>query len=131
MHCVFHACWPCFAFDGTDGEHVLEAVCRLPVPGLCIVHVFESHVARRNTACAEEGAALMVQECVAAIQEHAFVTSPYPVIVTFENHADVENQKKIAEILSRLLGTALFVPEGSVIDSHASPEELKHKIIVR
>ncbi len=32
------------------------------------------------------------QDCVRAIHENAFLASPYPVIITMENHADADNQ---------------------------------------
>ena len=49
------------------------------------------------------------RECVAAVRANAFVTSPYPVIITLENHCkDAALQQAMADILSEELGEALF-----------------------
>jgi len=37
------------------------------------------------------------ESCIETINEFAFVSSPYPVIVTIENHCNIENQGKQVE----------------------------------
>ena len=94
------------------------------------------------------------EKCVRAINEYAFVASPYPVIVTIENHCKEEGQKKQAQFMRSIWGSKLYVPSsrskpsgkmakimgtGSVnygeISSGPSewlsPEELKGKILLR
>lgn len=74
--------------------------------------------------------AVTFAHCIAAIQKHAFETSPYPVIITIENHCDEENQTKMAEVLERLLGDLIYVPDADFVD-HQSPEALRGKVLVR
>lgn len=74
--------------------------------------------------------AVTLEDCMKAVREHAFKTSPYPVIATFENHCDEENQVKMAEVITRVLGDVLFVPTEEEL-AHASPESLKHKVLIR
>ncbi|GIL85730.1 hypothetical protein Vretimale_13167 [Volvox reticuliferus] len=72
------------------------------------------------------------QACIEAINHAAFTTSNYPVIITMENHADVANQGKMAEILRKVLGERLFVPDPN--DSKReflSPAELSGKMVCR
>ncbi|EFJ53227.1 hypothetical protein VOLCADRAFT_86296 [Volvox carteri f. nagariensis] len=72
------------------------------------------------------------KECIEAIGRAAFVASPYPVIITMENHANKENQAEMASILRRTLGDRLFVPDPH--DSrreYLSPAQLINKILCR
>ncbi|GLC40956.1 hypothetical protein PLESTB_000962700 [Pleodorina starrii] len=72
------------------------------------------------------------QECIEAIASAAFVASPYPVIITMENHTDVENQGKMAAILRSVLGDLLFLPDPT--DSrreYLSPAQLINKVVCR
>ncbi|GLI70261.1 hypothetical protein VaNZ11_015108 [Volvox africanus] len=72
------------------------------------------------------------QECIAAIGQAAFLSSHYPVIITMENHTDVANQGKMAEILQKVLGERLFVPDPEDRRREfLSPAELKDKIVCR
>ena len=48
------------------------------------------------------------REVVVAIKKSAFVTSPYPVILSIENHCSVAQQKKMAEIFEDVLGEFLI-----------------------
>ena len=36
------------------------------------------------------------QDCIEAVKAHGFTSSPYPVILTFENHTNQENQVRWA-----------------------------------
>ncbi|KXZ48189.1 hypothetical protein GPECTOR_30g285 [Gonium pectorale] len=72
------------------------------------------------------------EECVAAIRDSAFVSSPYPVIITMENHANPDNQAKMAAILRRVLGPMLFVPDpDDPRVTYLSPEALRGKVVCR
>ncbi len=70
-------------------------------------------------------------DCITAIQKHAFQTSPYPVIITIENHCDEENQAMMADVLERLLGDMMYVPEDPEVMVHQSPEALRGRVLVR
>ncbi|KXZ52101.1 hypothetical protein GPECTOR_10g1124 [Gonium pectorale] len=72
------------------------------------------------------------KDCVAAIRDSAFVSSPYPVIITMENHANPDNQAKMAAILRDVLGDKLFVPDpNDARSAYLSPEALRGKVICR
>ena len=61
------------------------------------------------------------RECVQAVHEAAFVASPYPVILTLENHCSLPFQKQQADILHEVLRDSLFVPPGTPRCSLARP----------
>ncbi|CAI4222038.1 unnamed protein product [Auanema sp. JU1783] len=67
-----------------------------------------------------------------AIKREAFASSPYPVILTIENHVGVVQQKVMAELFEELLGDMLYVsPKDSGKNPLPSPYELKRKILIR
>ncbi|EPS61000.1 hypothetical protein M569_13801, partial [Genlisea aurea] len=68
--------------------------------------------------------------CLRSIKEHAFSASPYPVIITLEDHLTPDLQAKVAEMLSQTFGEILFTPESAVLDEFPSPEDLKYRIII-
>ncbi|CAM9492286.1 unnamed protein product [Lampetra fluviatilis] len=77
------------------------------------------------------------KEVIDAIAETAFKTSPYPVVLSFENHVDSPKQQaKMAEYCRLMFGDALLV---DVLDKYPlesgvplpSPEELKGKILIK
>lgn len=67
-----------------------------------------------------------------AIKPFAFCVSEYPLILSFENHCSVEQQKIVAKHLKTILGDMLYttpVPAGH--KDLPSPESLKGKIILK
>ncbi|KAE8729434.1 Phosphoinositide phospholipase C 5 [Hibiscus syriacus] len=42
-------------------------------------------------------------KCLRSIKEHAFSASPYPVIITFEDHLTPDLQAKVAQVYHRFL----------------------------
>ncbi|XP_023223275.1 1-phosphatidylinositol 4,5-bisphosphate phosphodiesterase epsilon-1-like isoform X2 [Centruroides sculpturatus] len=73
---------------------------------------------------------------VEAIAKSAFVTSPYPVILSIENHCSLQQQAKMAEIFSTVFGEKLvrrFLFDSDYSDDPQlpSPNELKHKILIK
>lgn len=71
-----------------------------------------------------------------AVKQNAFVTSPYPVILSIENHCDITQQIKLAEIMKSTLGDLLYIPPDLATLSapggmFPSPEELKYKILIK
>ncbi|PIN03379.1 Phosphoinositide-specific phospholipase C [Handroanthus impetiginosus] len=69
-------------------------------------------------------------KCLKSIKEHAFVKSPYPVIITLEDHLTPELQAKVAEMAIQIFGEMLYCPESGCLEEFPSPEALKHKIIL-
>ncbi|XVE52497.1 hypothetical protein DITRI_Ditri02bG0126800 [Diplodiscus trichospermus] len=69
-------------------------------------------------------------KCLTSIKEYAFSTSPYPVIITLEDHLTPELQAKVAEMVTQTFGTMLYYPESDCLNELPSPESLKHRIII-
>ena len=73
-----------------------------------------------------------LRDVCAVIAEHAFTTSPYPVILSLENHLSLEQQATAAAIFEEIFGDALgYPPSSRPPDSLPSPEELKGKILLK
>ncbi|KAM6964012.1 1-phosphatidylinositol 4,5-bisphosphate phosphodiesterase delta-3-A-like [Tautogolabrus adspersus] len=72
-------------------------------------------------------------EVLETINEYAFKASPYPVILSLENHCSVEQQAVMARHLRSILGDKLLTKPLSGLDPHKlpSPEDLKGKILVK
>lgn len=72
---------------------------------------------------------------VRAIAEYGFVTSPYPVVLSIENHCCLDQQKVLAKIMIDVFKDKLAMPlknaDGSFVTSLPSPMELKHKILIK
>ncbi|XP_072232934.1 1-phosphatidylinositol 4,5-bisphosphate phosphodiesterase beta-3 [Leuresthes tenuis] len=77
------------------------------------------------------------KEVIEAIAESAFKTSPYPVILSFENHVDSSKQQaKMAEYCRTIFGDALLIDP---LDKYPlvpgqplpSPQEMMGKILVK
>ncbi|GFP97643.1 phosphoinositide phospholipase c 6 [Phtheirospermum japonicum] len=70
-------------------------------------------------------------KCLKSIKEHAFVKSPYPVIITLEDHLTPKLQAKVAGMVIQVFGDMLYCPESEEgLQEFPSPEALKHKIIL-
>ncbi|KAK9683528.1 hypothetical protein RND81_10G147900 [Saponaria officinalis] len=69
-------------------------------------------------------------KCLMSIREHAFVTSPYPLIITLEDHLTPDLQAKAATILMEVFGEMLYTLDSDHLDVFPSPEELKYRIII-
>ncbi|TMS22140.1 hypothetical protein E3U43_012405 [Larimichthys crocea] len=72
-------------------------------------------------------------EVIETINEYAFKASPYPLILSLENHCSVEQQTIMARHLRSILGDKLLTKSLSDLDPHKlpSPEDLKNKILVK
>uniref|UniRef100_A0A6J0URU8 Phosphoinositide phospholipase C n=1 Tax=Pogona vitticeps TaxID=103695 RepID=A0A6J0URU8_9SAUR len=71
-------------------------------------------------------------DAIKAIKNYAFKTSPYPVIISLENHCSLDQQRMMAHHLKTILGDMLLMaPVDSNTDNLPSPEELKGKILVK
>jgi hypothetical protein len=74
-----------------------------------------------------------ILDVISAIKNYGFSTSPYPIILSIENHCSIKQQKRLAEVMRKILGNKLLMP-GEGIGSNGllpSPEELKYKVIVK
>ncbi|XP_050703506.1 1-phosphatidylinositol 4,5-bisphosphate phosphodiesterase delta-4-like isoform X2 [Eriocheir sinensis] len=66
------------------------------------------------------------------VRAYAFHASPYPVILSIENHLSVEQQRTMVELMEDVLGDMLLKePVSEDLVALPSPEALKNKIIVR
>ncbi|KAJ1301294.1 hypothetical protein OPQ81_003698 [Rhizoctonia solani] len=72
-----------------------------------------------------------------AIAKYAFIASPYPVIISAEMHAGIEQQAMVAQIFKEEFGNALVTSrlDGSTdleeLESLPSPEELKGRVLLK
>ncbi|XP_050211249.1 phosphoinositide phospholipase C 6-like [Mercurialis annua] len=69
-------------------------------------------------------------KCLKSIRDYAFVNSPYPVIITLEDHLMAEQQAKVAEMLTQIFGEMLYYPESDGLVQFLSPESLKHRVMI-
>ncbi|KAL1827456.1 hypothetical protein ACET3Z_005868 [Daucus carota] len=69
-------------------------------------------------------------KCLKSIKEHAFETSPYPVVITLEDHLTSDLQAKVAQMLSETFGEVLYCPEEDGIKELPSPEKLMKRVII-
>ncbi|CAG5127270.1 unnamed protein product, partial [Candidula unifasciata] len=73
---------------------------------------------------------------VEAINRSAFVTSPYPIILSIENHCSLPQQQKMAQIFLSVFGDKLvtdFLFDTDFLDDPQlpSPNQLKYKILIK
>ncbi|CAJ0602173.1 unnamed protein product [Cylicocyclus nassatus] len=75
---------------------------------------------------------ITLRNALEAIKRCAFETSPYPVILTLENHVGLVQQRVMVDVFQEVLGDLLYLPHprSSQIDL-PSPNALKKKILLR
>merc|ERR1719278_1664853 len=67
-----------------------------------------------------------------AIKPYAFRVSPYPVILSIENHLSMEQQDTMAVMMKEIFGSLLYTEEVDVNKGCLpSPEDLKYKILIK
>ncbi|KAK2499769.1 hypothetical protein MC885_008268 [Smutsia gigantea] len=76
---------------------------------------------------------ILFRDVVQVVRDHAFTLSPYPVILSLENHCGLEQQAAMARHLCTILGDMLVT---QALDSQnpeelPSPEQLKGRILVK
>ncbi|KAM4572809.1 1-phosphatidylinositol 4,5-bisphosphate phosphodiesterase gamma-2 [Odontesthes bonariensis] len=72
------------------------------------------------------------EDVVKAINEHAFVTSEFPVILSIEEHCSIEQQRQMARIFKEVFGDKLLTePVEHLAEQLPSPTQLKGKIILK
>ncbi|KAJ3682827.1 hypothetical protein LUZ60_013054 [Juncus effusus] len=68
--------------------------------------------------------------CLKSIKEYAFVASPFPVIITLEDHLTPDLQAKVAKMVTEVFGEILYYPDAEHLKEFPSPEFLKHRVIL-
>ncbi|XP_058904819.1 1-phosphatidylinositol 4,5-bisphosphate phosphodiesterase delta-3 isoform X1 [Kogia breviceps] len=76
---------------------------------------------------------ILFRDVIQAVRDHAFTLSPYPVILSLENHCGLEQQAAMARHLHTILGDMLVT---QLLDSQnpeelPSPEQLKGRVLVK
>ncbi|NWW63608.1 PLCD3 phosphodiesterase, partial [Ifrita kowaldi] len=101
--CVELDCW-----EGSDGEPV----------------VYHGHTLTSK---------ILFRDVIESIRDSAFDKSPYPVILSLENHCGLEQQATMARHMKAILGDKLLTQPLQGQDPHdlPSPEQLKGKILVK
>ena len=69
-----------------------------------------------------------------AIAKYAFVVSPYPIIISAENHCSIPQQEMLASIMHEVFGDSLVsapVHGRPRIEVLPSPEDLKGRILLK
>ncbi|XVF19863.1 hypothetical protein REPUB_Repub11eG0147600 [Reevesia pubescens] len=69
-------------------------------------------------------------KCLKSIKEHAFSASPYPVVITLEDHLTSDLQAKVAQMLTHTFGKMLFCPDTECLKELPTLEDLKYRIII-
>ncbi|XP_029008712.1 1-phosphatidylinositol 4,5-bisphosphate phosphodiesterase zeta-1-like isoform X2 [Betta splendens] len=73
------------------------------------------------------------RDVVATVEQHAFQTSAYPVILSLENHCSEEQQEVMAQHLISILGNKLLsapLPQAAA-GGLPSPNDLKYKVLIK
>ena len=73
---------------------------------------------------------ILFEDVIKCINDYGFKTSPYPVILSLDVHADIPGQEKMAEIMIRVFGDRLLMPDDKMVQ-WPSPNELKGKVILK
>ncbi|NXA56026.1 PLCD3 phosphodiesterase, partial [Nothocercus julius] len=76
---------------------------------------------------------ILFRDVIESIRDYAFKQSPYPVILSLENHCGPEQQATMARHLKTILGDMLLTQplEGQDPKDLPSPEQLKGKVLVK
>uniref|UniRef100_F7E7T1 Phosphoinositide phospholipase C n=1 Tax=Monodelphis domestica TaxID=13616 RepID=F7E7T1_MONDO len=101
--CVELDCW-----EGADGEPVVYHG-----------HTFTSKI--------------LFRDVIQVVRDHAFSLSPYPVILSLENHCGLQQQSTMAHYLRTILGNMLVTEtlDGKIPKELPSPEQLKGKVLIK
>ncbi|XP_071795751.1 inactive phospholipase C-like protein 2 isoform X2 [Asterias amurensis] len=75
---------------------------------------------------------ILFKAVVEAINQHAFETSQYPLLVSIENHCSVEQQSVMAHHLKTVFGDKLMIDSpGESATYLPSPEQLKGRVLIK
>lgn len=74
------------------------------------------------------------REVCEAVMKYAFVTSPYPIIISAEIHCSLPQQDMLAVIMREVFGEALVsapIEGKSLSGPLPSPEDLKGRVLLK
>ncbi|CAI4053912.1 hypothetical protein SUVZ_16G0170 [Saccharomyces uvarum] len=74
--------------------------------------------------------AIPLKTVIHVIKKYAFITSPYPLIISLEINCNRDNQKLAGLIMREILAEQLYFSV-TITDKLPSPKELKHRIILK
>eukprot|EP00794_Sanderia_malayensis_P007741 gene7741-8581_t len=75
---------------------------------------------------------ILFKDVISTIKKFAFYSSPYPLILSLENHCSIEQQKVMARYFLEILGDELYTEEvDKTLEYLPSPESLKYKILLK
>ena len=74
---------------------------------------------------------ILFADVLQTIAEHAFTVSPYPLIISLENHCGFAQQRRMGELLADVLRGMLHPPFSMTQSQLASPHDLRHKILIK
>ena len=75
---------------------------------------------------------ILFKDVIAAIRQFGFVNSPYPIILSIENHCSIRQQQRMAEVLIKILDKQLLLPGAGIVNGVLpSPDYLKGKVLVK
>ncbi|EYC21083.1 hypothetical protein Y032_0020g218 [Ancylostoma ceylanicum] len=75
---------------------------------------------------------ITLRNALECIKRYAFETSPYPVILTIENHVGLVQQRVMVDVFQEVLGDLLYLPHPrSAQLEFPSPNVLKKKVLLR
>ncbi|KJH43338.1 Phosphatidylinositol-specific phospholipase C, X domain protein [Dictyocaulus viviparus] len=75
---------------------------------------------------------ITLRNVLEAIKRFAFETTPYPVILTLENHVGLVQQRVMVDVFQEVLGDLLYLPPpNSEQRILPSPNMLKRKVLLR
>ena len=72
------------------------------------------------------------RDVILCLNEYAFKDSPYPLIISIENHCCLSQQRFMARFIKEVFADKLVnVPTDEVLEQLPSPEQLKNKILIK
>ncbi len=74
---------------------------------------------------------IMFKDVCTAIREVGFKKSPYPIVLSIENHCSLPQQEMLATIMKDTFKESLQLPMASAFNTLPSPEALKNKILIK
>jgi hypothetical protein len=70
-------------------------------------------------------------DVIEALAKYSFRVSPYPIVLSLENHCSLPQQAIMAEVLRSCFGDALLMPGDLLTDTLPSLEALKGKVLIK
>lgn len=69
-------------------------------------------------------------KCLKSIKEFAFTSTPYPLVITLEDHLTADLQAKVAKMVTETFEGLLYYPDKEHHNEFPSPDSLKKRIIL-